>query len=560
MPRLLNPRAAALAIALALLATLSAASPALASMSGTAFALPTAGVGGLLSGIADTVLGGVDWTVDVAGDFILNLFGGLVRDLIPRSWIREGVSIMSWMVAVPDYTAQIGTPGGGHSYGFAGVNAMRGVFTWLGMAIAPLSLVYATSRAWSGQGDHPAVPLVRVFTVAVGVLSYTWLWGQLVALTNQITKAILGIPEVTTGIQKMFELLVAGGALGGLPLIGLVLMAVGGIGLLALIFLKVMLVLVGALVYAIGPLMLGLAATERGHALTRAWMSLAIGLFALAIVWASVFAISAVLINDAASGGAVLGGDSGLGRLFGGVVIAMAAIAGFYLNIKITKALAGLVGGQLTGMLALASSRGGGGARSLLGGAGRAGSAATGAGGGSAAAASLRGFAAKVGGGAAGAAGALAPAGRAGAALAGAGTLARGGLIGAGGALASRGLAGATGSRVGQAASSTRAGAVATRAARGARHGWTATSSAAATGAAGGGARSAAQSAARAGAPAPPHGRAPGRAPSGATVVPPTTGSPPVTPRSAASSVPFGRSAAAKPTRSFRSRFGGRKS
>ena len=61
MPRLLNPRAAALAIALALLATLSAASPALASMSGTAFAPPIAGVGGLLSGIADTVLGGVDW-------------------------------------------------------------------------------------------------------------------------------------------------------------------------------------------------------------------------------------------------------------------------------------------------------------------------------------------------------------------------------------------------------------------------------------------------------------------------------------------------------------------
>ena len=61
MPRLLNPRAAALGIALALLATLSAASPALASMSETAFALPIAGVGGLLSGIADTVLGGVDW-------------------------------------------------------------------------------------------------------------------------------------------------------------------------------------------------------------------------------------------------------------------------------------------------------------------------------------------------------------------------------------------------------------------------------------------------------------------------------------------------------------------
>lgn len=559
MRRPVNPRAArasAVVAVLALLAAVGAASPALAATSVTT-APPIAGVGDLLSGIANTVLGGVDWTVDVAGDFILNLFGGLVRDLIPRSWIKEGLSIMNWMVAVPDYTAQIGTPGGGHAYGFAGVNAMRGVFTWLGMAIAPLSLVYATSRAWSGQGDHPAVPLVRVFTVAIGVLSYTWLWGQFVALTNQITQAILGVPQVTTGIQKMFELLVAGGALRGLPLIGLILMAVGGIGLLALIFLKVMLVLVGALVYAIGPLMLGVAATERGHALTRAWMSLAVGLFALSIVWASVFAVSAVLINDASGGGAVLGGDSGLGHLFGGVVVAMAAIAGFYLNIKLTKAMAGLVGGQLAGMLALASNRGG--ARSLLG-ASRGGGGAAGGGQAAAAGASLRGFASKVGGGAAGAVGAVAPAGRAGAALAGAGTLARGGLIGASGALASRGLAGAANSRVARAANSTRAGAVATKAARGARHGWTA----AANPATPTGGRGAAP-AARTGASPQPSGRAPrAGAPHGA----PTSGTP-APPRSGSSGSPSGsgvspsassRPAGVKPTRSFRSRLGGRKS
>ncbi|HEX8157212.1 MAG TPA: hypothetical protein VF526_07480, partial [Solirubrobacteraceae bacterium] len=301
--------------AVALLVAFGVASPAVAATPGALLAPP---IGGLLGDIAHAVLGGVDWTVNVAGDFIMNLLGGLVRVLIPRSWIWEGLSIIAWLVAVPDYTAQVTSPGGGQAYGIAGVNALRGLCTWFGMAVAPLCLLFATSRAWSGQGDHVAAPLTRVFVAGVGVLSYTWLWAQLVALTNQITTAILGIGAVTIGIQKMIELLIAGGALAGLPFIGLVLMGVGAVGLLALIFVKVLLVLVGALSYVTGPLMPGIAATQRGDAIARAWLSLTGALFALGPLWALVFALSAVLINDAGSAGAILGGNSTLGKLLGG--------------------------------------------------------------------------------------------------------------------------------------------------------------------------------------------------------------------------------------------------
>ena len=351
---------------------------------------------------------------------------------------------------------------------------MRSLYLWLGMAIAPLTLVYATARSWSGQGDPPHVPLTRVFVVAIALLNYGWLWSQAVALTNQITHAILAVPAVTSGVQKMFEVLIAGAALGGLPLIGLLLMGAGGLQLIVMIFVKVTLILIGALVFAIGPLMIGLVPTERGNAFARAWLTLAAGLFVLPVLWASIFALSAVLINDASSGASVIGGSSGLDHVLGGLLIALAAIAGFWLNIKLTKGFAGLVGGQLAGLLALA----GGGARALLGGAGsRIGGAGAGAASSAAGAAgSLRGFASKVGGAVSGAAGALVPAGRAGAVLAGAGgaaaSLARGGLIGAGGALASKGIAGAARTGVGQAAASSRAGTVATRAARGARRGW----------------------------------------------------------------------------------------
>jgi hypothetical protein len=54
---------------------------------------------------------------------------------------------MHWIVAVPDYAGTITTPGGHVTYGFAGINALRDLFTWVGAALLPLTLVYATSRA-----------------------------------------------------------------------------------------------------------------------------------------------------------------------------------------------------------------------------------------------------------------------------------------------------------------------------------------------------------------------------------------------------------------------------
>ena len=486
MRRLLTTRAgmtSAILAGLTLFALLGAPSSASAATNAHAFAPPIASVGSFLGGIVGSVIGGVSWTVNLAGSFILNLIGGLVKLLIPRSWIHQGLQILEWVVAVPDYTGKVTAPGGHRVYGFPGVNAMRGLYTWIGIAILPLTALYATSRAWSGQGDHVAMPLIRVVTVSIGVLSYTWLWAQAVAIANQLTTMIFSVSAVTAGIYKMFTLLVSGTVLVGLPLVGEFLLAAAAAGLLTMIFLKVVLILVGALVYAIGPLMIGLAPTERGHALARAWASLAIALFAIGILWASVFALAAVLLNDASTGALLVGGNTSVGQLLSGVVIAMAAIAGFYANIKLTKAIAGIIGGQLSGLLAQVGSRGGAGG--LLGGAASRGAGPTASPAG-AAGASLRGFAAKIRGGIAGAAGAALPGGRAGAMLsvgAGAGgALARGGLIGAGGVLAGRGLAGAARSNVGRAAGATRAGAVATRLARGGQRGWNAAAASAAAG------------------------------------------------------------------------------
>ena len=98
---------------------------------------------------------------------------------------------MRWLVAVPDYAGQITTPGGGHAYGFAGINALRDVFTWLGIAAAPLALVYATARAMVGDGDPVGIPVLRMLATGVVIVSYPYWWSQAAALADQVTNAIL---------------------------------------------------------------------------------------------------------------------------------------------------------------------------------------------------------------------------------------------------------------------------------------------------------------------------------------------------------------------------------
>ena len=132
---------------------------------------------------------------------------------------------MRWLVAVPDYAGQITTPGGGHGYGFAGINALRDVFTWLGVAAAPLTLVYATSRALIGDGDPIGIPVLRMLATAVVIISYPYWWSQAAALADQVTNAILSVPAVAAGLQRLMEYAVGGVALGGWQLIDLGLMA-----------------------------------------------------------------------------------------------------------------------------------------------------------------------------------------------------------------------------------------------------------------------------------------------------------------------------------------------
>ena len=122
--------------------------------------------------------------------------------------------------------------------------------------------------------------------------------------------------------------------------------------MLGLIFLKVVLILLGALLYATGPLMIGLVATESGAALGRAWASAVGMLLGLGIVWAAMFAVGALLIGDAGTA-ALIAGHSDFGTLVGGLLLAVAGLASLWLCLKVAREAMSLLRMQLAGLLVL---------------------------------------------------------------------------------------------------------------------------------------------------------------------------------------------------------------
>ncbi len=325
-------------------------------------ALPDAGILGTLlspitgvfTSIGGAVLGAFTWTVSLASKFILVTLGALVRMLIPRSWAKDAVQVFEWIVAIPDYAGTVSGPGGGQVYGFGGVNDLRELFQWLGIGLLPLTLVYATSRAMLGRGDHVAAPVARVVLLAGLLVSYPYWWEQAAALTNQLTAVILSPAAVISGIHQLMSYATEGVALGGWQLIDLGLMAALALELLALIFAKVVIILLGALLFATGPLMIGLVPTESGDVVARGWLSAVGALVMLPVAWAALFAVGAVMVDDASTAGPLIGGSTAVGSLLGGVMVAVAGVATLWLCLRAVREVGGLLRLQLGGLLVIA--------------------------------------------------------------------------------------------------------------------------------------------------------------------------------------------------------------
>ena len=135
-----------------------------AAAAGPHIPLVTAGILGSIFGtLGHAVLGAFSWTIGLASKFILTTIGAFVRMLIPRSWANEGARDHGMDRRRPELR------GHGHeprpatrSTGSPGSTRCETLFTWIGVGLLPLTLVYGTTRAMIGERGHVAVPIARV--------------------------------------------------------------------------------------------------------------------------------------------------------------------------------------------------------------------------------------------------------------------------------------------------------------------------------------------------------------------------------------------------------------
>jgi hypothetical protein len=322
------------------------AHPAAAAVSGPQAGVVVAGAS-IFSKIAGAVLGAFSWTTGVAAKFILVTLAAFIRMLIPASWAHVPVAVFDWIVQVPNYAGSVTSPSGQTSYGFAGVNAIRELFQWIGIALVPVTLTWSTTRAMLGVEGPAAAPLVRLLAMAGVLVFYPWLWAQAAAVVDQVTHLILSFALVTEGIRQLMAYATEGVALGGWQLIDLALIGAIASELLALVFVKVVVVLVGAILYAVGPLMIGVVVTEGGASVARAWAGAVVTLLMVPVAWAAIFAVGAVLIGDASTAGVLVGGSSTIEQILGGVIVAVAGVATLWLCLRASREASTLARGQL---------------------------------------------------------------------------------------------------------------------------------------------------------------------------------------------------------------------
>src|SRR3954453_23107943 len=209
---------------------------------------------------------------------LATIVGALADLLVPKSVVRACLAGVRWLVELPPVGTPVSQAGVAGGVRMPHLAELRGVLTWIGVTLLPLGVVVTAGRAFVSPGvdsDSPAEVLQRAVVAGLGLVVYDWGWGVLRGLSRLLTDALLGLPWVADGVERMLETLLIGGAAGTavasefvIPL----LIACAGAALLGLLAIRVGLEVVTALVYVLGGLALGASVTPFGRRLLSAWM------------------------------------------------------------------------------------------------------------------------------------------------------------------------------------------------------------------------------------------------------------------------------------------------
>lgn len=288
---------------------------------------------GLLDEIGKVIFGGLEFGAKELGKLVLSLIAGIADMIVPDSWGKKGVEFIKWLAAIPDYTGK----------GFSDFHQMRRMTLGLALILLPVTMTWA-GAAWM-FGTERSEPLgaiiTRTLTVIILLISWGTVWKTVPALGNQLTNAFLSMPSVSTGLQKYMEVAVAGGLLGSIPFLGALIWMLAAFLLVCGVGLKVFILLLGGILYFVGPLLLAVAPLQAGSRLLRRYMALFVAIPVLPLAFAIIFTAAALFIKGAAGIGTAIGGSSVFGAAAGSIIAGFSAILGPLLCFGVAKRMLG---------------------------------------------------------------------------------------------------------------------------------------------------------------------------------------------------------------------------
>lgn len=309
----------------------------------------------------DVALGPLKLGVKEIAGLLAAIVGALADLLIPKSLVNAGLDGIKWLVQLPPVGADATPQPGAPDVRMPHLQALRDTMTWIGITVLPLGIVISAGRAFlvpTADGDSPADILVRAVSAGVALLLYDWAWGVVTELSRLLTGGVLGLPWVADGTERMLQTLVIGGASGSAVaaefVVPLMIMIAGTV-LLGLLLVRVGLEVATALLYVLGGLVFGLSVTAIGRRLLTAWLVAATAIVALPLLWSTVFAVGAALMLDAGD----TSGKGGLASFVAQLYNVAAALAVFWIAIKLALGVFRHASGAITGIASTPVSGGG---------------------------------------------------------------------------------------------------------------------------------------------------------------------------------------------------------
>ncbi|MFL5894093.1 MAG: hypothetical protein ACJ76Z_03145, partial [Thermoleophilaceae bacterium] len=258
----------------------------------------------------DLALLGFPSVEDVVRKVVSLFFGALSRALLP-DFLRDGtVDAIKWLIAVPNPANAALWPN---------VARLEHDTAALGFGLLGLTLVVAAARytlAGITGGPNPLTALSHTVAAAAGITIYHWAFENAVALVNVVSHQILAWPVVAQGLGRTVKVLFGGSLLVGAGSVFLALIALVAILFATALFvMKVGVLMLAAILYVVGPVVIALYPLPEAARLTRMWLLAAVVVAFVPLGWCLIFATAGALSLDVTSFGAL--GSQGAATVVG---------------------------------------------------------------------------------------------------------------------------------------------------------------------------------------------------------------------------------------------------